>query len=209
MPSVKSTQTAILLLKAAAFAADKHASQRRKDRVRTPYINHPLAVARVLAEEGGVKDPEILAAALLHDTLEDTDTSLRELQKAFGKRVASLVTEVTDDKTLPKRVRKRLQIHHAPHKSRAAALIKVADKICNLRDLRRSPPKAWSRDRRHRYCTWSVAVVRGLLLAGNRLRGVFRREADDLLARQRIFDTGTRARARSPSLSEAKKIVAR
>ena len=180
---MKSTQTAILLLKAAAFAANKHASQRRKDRAGTPFINHPLAVARVLAEEGGVKDPQILAAALLYDTLEDTDTTARELEKAFGKRVPSLVAEVTDDKTLPKRARKQRQIDHAPLKSRAAALIKVAEEICNLRDLRRSPPKAWSRDRRHRYGTWSVAVVRGLLLARNRLRGVFLREADDLLAR--------------------------
>ena len=106
MPSVKSTRSTILLLIAAAFAAEKHANQRRKDRARTPYINHPLAVARVLAEEGGVKDSRILAAALLHDTLEDTDTTLRELEREFGKRVALLVAEVTDDKALPEQVRK-------------------------------------------------------------------------------------------------------
>jgi guanosine-3',5'-bis(diphosphate) 3'-pyrophosphohydrolase len=205
MPNVKSTQTTILLLRAAAFAAEKHANQRRKDRARTPYINHPLAVARVLAEEGGVKDPEILAAALLHDTLEDTDTTLRELERAFGKRVASLVVEVTDDKTLPKQVRKQLQIDHAPHKSRAAALIKVADKICNLRDLRSSPPKAWSRERRQRYGEWATAVVSRLLLRRSRLRRVFKREAGDLLACRHIFDTATRARATSVSPIKAKK----
>jgi guanosine-3',5'-bis(diphosphate) 3'-pyrophosphohydrolase len=105
-----------LVLRVAAFAADKHRHQRRKDHARTPYINHPLAVARVLAEEGGVNDPEILAAAILHDTLEDTATSRRELGRAFGARIAALASEVTDDKSLPKQRRKQLQIDHAKEK---------------------------------------------------------------------------------------------
>jgi len=139
---------ALLILNACDFAADKHRSQRRKDKARTPYINHPLTVTRVLANEGGVKDAEILAAAILHDTLEDTETTLDELQREFGVRIAALVAEVTDDKSLPKPLRKQLQIDHAPYKSRGAAVIKVADKICNLRDLAGSPPKRWSEGRR-------------------------------------------------------------
>ncbi len=162
-----------LVLRAAAFAADKHRHQRRKDHARTPYINHPLAVARVLAEEGGIKDPEILAAAILHDTLEDTATSRRELERKFGARIAALVSEVTDDKSLPKQRRKQLQIDRAPMKSEGAALIKIADKICNLRDLRDSPPKHWTVERRQRYRQWASDVVTALPLGRHRLRRVF------------------------------------
>jgi guanosine-3',5'-bis(diphosphate) 3'-pyrophosphohydrolase len=161
-----------LVLRAAAFAADKHRHQRRKDHARTPYINHPLAVARVLAEEGGVKDPEILAAAILHDTLEDTETTRRELEREFGARIAALVSEVTDDKSLPKQRRKQLQIDHAPMKSKGAALIKIADKICNLRDLRDSPPKNWTVERRQKYRQWASDVVTALPLGRHRLRPV-------------------------------------
>ena len=162
-----------LVLRAAAFAADKHRHQRRKDHARTPYINHPLAVARVLAEEGGVKDPEILAAAILHDTLEDTATTRRELEREFGARIEALVSEVTDDKSLPKQRRKQLQIDRAPMKSKGAALIKVADKICNLRDLRDSPPKHWTAERGQRYRQWASDVVTALPLGRHRLRRVF------------------------------------
>jgi len=166
----------LLILKACEFAADKHRNQRRKDHARTPYINHPLAVARVLAEEGGVKDAEILAAAILHDTLEDTQTTLEELKKAVGRRVASLVAEVTDDKTLPKQVRKQHQIDHGPRTSQDAAVIKVADKICNLRDLRKSPPKHWTVERKGKYIEWASAVVRALPIPRHRIRRVFEDE---------------------------------
>lgn len=166
----------LLILKACEFAADKHRNQRRKDQARTPYINHPLAVVRVLAEEGGVKDAEILAAAILHDTLEDTQATLKELQKAFGRRVASMVAEVTDDKTLPKPVRKQRQIDHGPRKSKGAALIKVADKICNLRDLGQSPPTHWTVERKGKYIEWAREVVRALPIPRHRMRRVFDRE---------------------------------
>jgi guanosine-3',5'-bis(diphosphate) 3'-pyrophosphohydrolase len=163
----------LMILKACEFAAEKHRNQRRKDPARTPYINHPLAVARVLAEEGGVKDPEILSAAILHDTLEDTETTLNELQREFGAHIAGLVAEVTDDKSLPKQRRTQLQIDHAPMKSKGAALIKVADKICNLRDLRESPPKHWTVERRQNYQRWASEVVLALPLERHRLRRVF------------------------------------
>ena len=123
------------LITALAFAADKHKNQRRKDAEASPYINHPIALANLLLNEAGVEDQRVLIAAVLHDTIEDTDTTEQELVKHFGKDVADIVLEVTDDKALPKAERKRLQIEHAAHISRRAKLVKLADKICNLRDI--------------------------------------------------------------------------
>ena len=149
------------LLRAASFAADKHSSQRRKNTDASPYINHPLAVAAVLASEGGVTDVELLAAALLHDTVEDTDTSSEELARCFGPAIAGLVAEVTDDKTLPKSRRKQLQVEHAPDKSPAAKQLKIADKICNIRDLDMTSPAGWDLERKVQYVDWAERVVAG------------------------------------------------
>ncbi len=157
-----------LLLKALAFAAHKHRDQRRKDRRASPYINHPIALASVLTLEGGVQDPKILAAALLHDTIADTRTSYGELREAFGPSVAKIVLEVTDDKRLRKHTRKRLQVEHAPTLSRAAKLVKLADKICNVRDLGDHPPVGWDRKRRREYFDWAKQVT-------DRMRGTNRR----------------------------------
>ena len=150
------------LLQAIAFAADKHRDQRRKDANASPYINHPIALANVLANEGGVDDEAVLVAAILHDTIEDTDTTADELRRLFGKRITGIVLEVTDDKALQKAERKRLQIEHAPHISRRAKLVKLADKICNLRDIAASPPAKWSLERKQAYFDWAKAVVDGL-----------------------------------------------
>lgn len=152
----------LLILRAASFAAHKHRDQRRKDAAASPYINHPLALARVLAEEGGVDDPVVLAAALLHDTVEDTDTTHEELVEAFGSEVASVVAEVTDDRSLPKAERKRQQILHAAHSSAAARMVKLADKICNLRDLNEHPPHDWPLARRQEYFDWGREVIAGV-----------------------------------------------
>jgi len=162
-----------LLLEALAFAAHKHRRQRRKDRHASPYINHPIALATLLAAEGRVRDPEILAAALLHDTIEDTRTTFEELQAAFGGRVATTVLEVTDNKRLRKHTRKRLQIEHAAGLSRSAKLVKLADKICNLRDLRHRPPVGWDRRRRREYFDWAKQVVDGLRGVHPRLEAAF------------------------------------
>ena len=124
-----------IILAASAFAAHKHRDQRRKGADASPYINHPIAVANVLANEGGITDDTVLAAALLHDTIEDTDTTVGELQAQFGPDVAAIVVEVTDDKSLPKQDRKRLQIEHAATLSNQAKLVKLADKTCNVRDM--------------------------------------------------------------------------
>jgi guanosine-3',5'-bis(diphosphate) 3'-pyrophosphohydrolase len=150
------------VLKALAFAARKHSDQRRKDAQASPYINHPIALANVLRNEGGVADAVVLCAALLHDTMEDTETTPDELEREFGKRVRDIVLEVTDDKRLPKKERKRLQVEHAPRLSRAAKLVKLADKICNLRDITENPPAAWDLTRQQEYFDWAREVVDGL-----------------------------------------------
>ena len=148
-----------LLLRALAFAAHKHRDQRRKDAEASPYINHPIALADVLVNEGGVTDVEVLCAALLHDTVEDTATTHGELVDVFGVRIARIVAEVTDDTTLSKAERKRLQIEHAALLSPEAKLVKLADKICNLRDVANRPPSNWDLARRREYFDWAKRVV--------------------------------------------------
>ena len=166
--------SALTVLRATEFAAAKHRHQRRKDHHASPYVNHPVTVALLLAEVAGVSDHEVLAAALLHDTLEDTDTTAEELESAFSPKVRALVEEVTDDKRLPKAERKRLQIEHATHLSPDAALIKIADKIANVLDVTHSPPSDWSLDRRLEYLDWAAAVVQGCPVASEALLGRFK-----------------------------------
>jgi len=151
------------ILQAASFAATKHTGQRRKNAAADPYINHPIEVAEHLSSVGGVTDEDMLIAALLHDTVEDTDTTREEIAGLFGENVASLVMECTDDKSLPKEERKRLQIVNAPHKSPGAKQIKIADKTCNLRTLAEDPPADWPLQRRREYFEWAEKVVAGLL----------------------------------------------
>ena len=148
-----------LIVRALEFAANKHRDQRRKDALASPYINHPIALANVLVHEGQVSDPTVLSAALLHDTVEDTQTTAAELREVFGEKIAAIVLEVTDDKSLLKAERKRLQIEHASHISREAKLVKLADKICNVRDVSDHPPAKWDLTRRREYFEWAKAVV--------------------------------------------------
>ena len=149
------------LLTALEFAANKHRFQKRKGADASPYINHPIAVANLLATQGGVTDLPTLIAAILHDTVEDTKTTDRELEEQFGREVRDLVMEVTDDKKLPKAERKRLQIEHAAERSPKAKLIKLGDKIANIRDVAADPPADWSTERRREYLDWTEEVVRG------------------------------------------------
>lgn len=150
-----------MLLRAVAFAADKHKSQRRKDADATPYVNHPIALAQILKDEGSVDDIVVLIAAILHDTIEDTVTTASELRALFGDEITRIVLEVTDDKSLRKEDRKRLQIEHAAHASPKAKLVKLADKICNLRDIISNPPANWSSERKREYFDWAAKVVAG------------------------------------------------
>lgn len=162
-----------LVIRAAHFAADRHRNQRRKDADASPYINHPIALADVLAGEAGITDPVVLCAALLHDTIEDTQTTAEELRSEFGEEITGIVLEVTDDKSLPKARRKEVQVEHAPHISSKAKLVKLADKICNLRDIAASPPADWSRERKAEYFDWAARVVAGLRGTHPPLEAVF------------------------------------
>ncbi|XP_066270772.1 guanosine-3',5'-bis(diphosphate) 3'-pyrophosphohydrolase MESH1-like [Branchiostoma lanceolatum] len=150
------------LIECMNFAAVKHKNQRRKDPDKTPYINHPIGVAYILMKEGGVTDVQVLQGALLHDTVEDTETTFEEIEELFGSEVRGIVAEVTDDKTLPKMERKRLQVVNAPKKSHKAKLVKLADKLYNLRDLERATPEGWTAERVTEYFRWAAQVVEGL-----------------------------------------------
>ena len=162
-----------LILKAAHFSAQKHSTQRRKDEDESPYINHPISVALAIAQIGGVDDPEILAAALLHDTLEDTETTPEELEAEFGKKVCDYVLDVTDDKTLPKHERKRRQIEHAKKISKGAALIKLGDKISNVTDVTNNPPADWDINRRKQYLDWAEKVIENCPKVNDRMENKF------------------------------------
>jgi guanosine-3',5'-bis(diphosphate) 3'-pyrophosphohydrolase len=150
------------VLEALQFAAEKHRRQRRKDSEASPYINHPIELANILVNEAFVADPVVIVAAILHDTVEDTATTLEELTSLFGGEVSAIVAEVTDDKTLPKEERKRRQEEHAPHASFRAQQIKLADKISNLRDLGRRPPATWDLQRKRDYFDWAKRVIDGV-----------------------------------------------
>lgn len=169
---------AVRLLEAASFAADKHRDQRRKDVDATPYINHPLDVARILAE-AGVEDVEVLMAGVLHDTIEDTKTTAEELTQRFGERVCGLVLEVTDDKRLDKLERKRLQVIKAPGKSADAKQIKMADKIANLGDLK-APPVGWDAKRVGAYIQFAEMVAGGCAGANVALDAMFKQAREAL-----------------------------
>jgi len=157
---VSDNNSSALLLKALAFAAYKHKDQRRKGKEASPYINHPIEVAEILVNYG-VTDTVTLLGAILHDTIEDTQTTLEELEMLFGREIRVLVFELTDDKRLPKHDRKRLQIEHAPNLSQSAKLIKIADKISNVRGVNNHPPVNWSAERCREYLAWTELVVAG------------------------------------------------
>lgn len=162
-----------LFLKALVFAADKHKNQRRKDADASPYINHPIALANILVNEGDITDISVLCGAILHDTIEDTKTTKEELIQQFGEKITSIVLDVTDDKTLPKAERKLKQIEHASHASHEAKLIKLADKISNLRDILASPPRDWTEDRKKEYFDWAGKVIDQIRGTNSKLENIF------------------------------------
>ena len=167
------------LIDAMAFAAHKHRNQRRKDADATPYINHPLSLARVLAIEAGITDLPTLIAAVLHDTIEDTETTHDEIARRFGRTVADIVAEVTDDKHLPKAMRKTLQVEHANDLTSRAKRVKLADKTCNLRDVARNPPAGWPLSRRAEYFDWAKRVVDNMRGVDGTLEALFDRAYAD------------------------------
>lgn len=145
------------VLRAAMFAAEKHRTQRRKD-IDTPFINHPLQLAYILVQ-ADIEDPVVLASALLHDTIEDTNTTHDEIEIVFGHEVANIVAECSDDKSLNKLERKQAQIDHAARISHKAKLVKLADKIANVSDIDGAPPAGWSLERKREYFDWAKQVV--------------------------------------------------
>jgi len=177
------TANLVLLARAADYAARQHSAQRRKGETAEPYINHLTEVAALLAEATGGDDVVLLMGGLLHDTLEDTDTTYEDLAERFGPDVASLVAEVTDDKSLPKEERKSLQIEKTPGKSRRAKLLKLADKTSNLRSLVYSPPKGWTAERLRDYVRWAEAVVHSCRGLNSRLEAGFDAACQEAKAR--------------------------
>ena len=187
-----------LLLEAVAFAAEKHRNQRRKDAAASPYINHPIALASLLKREG-VDDVAVLCAALLHDTIEDTNTTPDELRVLFGEVITSVVLEVTDDKNLEKSERKRLQVEHAHALSERAKLVKLADKICNVYDMVAAPPANWTLTRKREYLEWAKDVVDRLRGAHPGLEAVF----DEVYAKGvKALALKRLARCHAPSLTD-------
>lgn len=168
---MKQNQHAIL--EAAHFAAEKHSQQKRKGSAAEPYINHLLEVAQLVASVLPEPDTNLVIAALLHDTIEDVGVTKEDLIQRFGTDVAELVMEVTDDKSLPKADRKRLQVEHAAKTSARAQVIKLADKISNLRSLLKGPPSDWDHDRIEEYFLWSKQVVDQLSAPDPVLRAEF------------------------------------
>ena len=157
-----STNQLAAILSAAHFAAEKHANQKRKGKAGEPYINHLLEVAQLISSALPEPDTNLVIAALLHDVIEDAGVTKGELVERFGSDVADLVAEVTDDKSLPKAERKRLQVENAPKKSVRAQAIKLANKISNLRAILSSPPADWNLERKKEYFAWAKRVVDGL-----------------------------------------------
>jgi guanosine-3',5'-bis(diphosphate) 3'-pyrophosphohydrolase len=162
-----------LLLKALAFAAHKHKDQRRKDVDASPYVNHPISLADILCNEGHVTDIETICSALLHDTIEDTEATAEEIKQEFGDTIWNIVMDVTDDKSLTKTARKQAQIDHAAHISDKAKLVKMADKISNLRDVRNNAPADWSLQRRQEYFDWAKEVIDQVRGTHARLEALF------------------------------------
>lgn len=163
------------ILAAARFAAEKHAAHRRKGEAEEPYINHLLEVAELIASSSETLDTDLVVAGLLHDTIEDVGVTEKELEQRFGQDVASLVMEVTDDKSLPKEKRKQLQVENAPKKSVRAQTLKIADKISNLRSILASPPANWTVHRQKEYFDWAKRVVDGLSRPNPALKAEFDR----------------------------------
>jgi guanosine-3',5'-bis(diphosphate) 3'-pyrophosphohydrolase len=162
-----------LILKALEFSARKHKNQRRKDVEASPYINHPISLANILFNEAHVTDVNVICAALLHDTIEDTETEPEELEDELGLEITDIVMDVTDDTSLHRHERKKAQIDHAPHISREAKLVKLADKISNLRDVSSNPPPSWSLDRRQEYFEWAKKVIDQLRGTDAQLESIF------------------------------------
>lgn len=169
-----------LITRAMDFAARAHADQRRKGAKGEPYVNHLTEVADLVGEATDYKDAVLIAAALLHDVIEDFDVTHAELVTEFGAEVADVVRECSDDTSLPRLERKRLQVQHIPHLSTRAKLVKLADKTSNLRAIDRTPPEGWSRDRKAEYVNFGRQIAAGAKGIAPKLDARFREISEKL-----------------------------
>ncbi|MCG8410724.1 MAG: HD domain-containing protein [Bacteroidales bacterium] len=168
-----------LLLKALVFAAERHKDQTRKGKSNIPYINHPIEVAHVLSSFGET-EYDLLIAAFLHDVIEDTvkndiekENLKNDIRKQFGSNVLEIVLEVSDNKSLSYKERKKLQVINTPNLSDSAKKIKIADKICNILDIKNRPPEKWSNQRKLEYLKWAKSVVNGAVGLNKKLDQYF------------------------------------
>ena len=159
------------VLRAVAFAAEKHKLHARTNAQKTPYIIHPLGVADQIMRIGNVYDVNVIVAALLHDVLDDTGTKREEIVAQFGEKVADYVDEMTENLKLSSKERNKLQIIHALHQSHEVAVIKLSDKLHNLNTLMTDPPSGWSQDRMDQYFQWAQAVIENLPAVSDSLKG--------------------------------------
>lgn len=181
----------LLIARAWNFSAERHAKQKRKGEAQEPYVNHLAEVGELVATATEGRDANLVAAAVLHDTIEDTATLLAELASVFNADIADLVSEVTDHKRLDSAERKRAQVMHAAAKSPRAKILKLADKTSNLRSLVKSPPMDWSLQRKRDYLAWAKEVVQGLRGANAWLEARFDEAAEQLerSLRSDVFQT--------------------
>lgn len=180
-----------MFVRACYYAAVKHANQRRKDKEQTPYINHPLHAAHIL-HLAGVTDEEVLVAAVCHDLVEDCSVTYDDLEREFSSRVSEMVRECSDDKSLDKVERKKLQIEHAKKISHGAKLIKLADKLSNISDLDSNPPPAWSKAEIKGYILWAHTVCEQMKgtndIVETQLNVIFKRHGLHIMDKQERMD---------------------
>jgi guanosine-3',5'-bis(diphosphate) 3'-pyrophosphohydrolase len=167
------------VIRAIEFAAERHSGQTRKGNTNSPYINHPIKVVSLLLRFRE-EDSELLSAAALHDIIEDTAKGEQEIieleaiiKKEFGSKVLSIVQEVSDDKQLPFYERKEKQIKDTTYLSNDAKKIKIADKICNITDIKKDPPVGWSKNRKNKYLEWAKKVIQGASGVNKELESYF------------------------------------
>lgn len=158
-------------LQAVEFATDAHKNQKRKNKQQDPYISHPLEVAKLIedtykATESKI-DYDVLAAAVLHDVVEDTEVCIQKVAALFGNNVAGIVAQVTDNKSLSKVERKKLQRLRSSYMTTEACLIKMADKWSNCKDLKEDPPVGWTKNQVEYYFYWSYAICKTMLDSKN------------------------------------------
>ncbi|KAM3718084.1 Guanosine-3',5'-bis(diphosphate) 3'-pyrophosphohydrolase MESH1 [Dirofilaria immitis] len=166
-----------LIIKAVDLAARRHRQQRRKDAIQTPYVNHPIGVAYILTNEGQITDTATIIAAILHDIVEDTKTTDKEIRETFGDEVADIVKECTVVKSVKREIRMKSQLQKASELSHKAKLVQLADKLYNIRDIERCIPFGWTKQNVTEY----VLFAKNLLSSIRGIHGPLENALDDAI----------------------------